>query len=197
MNLRAELPRIAGSPVKEIFTIGHSTHSLEAFVNLLLRNEIELLVDVRRHPGSRHEPQFGEVALRGALAEQGIDYLHLPALGGRRRSRPDSPNIAWRNLSFRGYADHMETAEFRDGLEQLMALARSQRTAIMCAEAVWWRCHRALIADALTARGWQVWHIMGDGASKPHRLTGPAHVENGELAYHEMRPVAEQTIEQG
>lgn len=167
----------------EIWTIGHSTLPASEFVALLLRHGITLLVDIRRHPGSRNAPQFGQAALCEALDAAGIGYVHLAELGGRRNPMPDSPNGAWRNASFRGYADHMETDEFRTGLRELEKLAHSQRVAIMCAESVWWRCHRSMVADALEAHGWQVRHIMSDGTAKPHRLTSPAHIVDGELTY--------------
>jgi len=168
----------------EIFTIGHVAMPIDHFVELLKRFDIRMLVDIRRFPGSRKSPQFGSDALRESLAEAGIGYMHLVALGGRRQPRPDSQNCAWRNMSFRGYADYMETPEFAEGLRELMDLARNQRVAIMCSEAVWWRCHRSMVSDALMAQGWQVWHIMSDGARKPHRFTEPARLENGELTYH-------------
>lgn len=176
--------------MSDIFTIGHADRPSHDFIELLQRNGISLLVDIRRHPGSRHAPQFSQEPLRLALAEAGIGYLHLEALGGRRRAMPNSPNTAWRNASFRGYADYMETAEFQNGLRELVELARSQRVAIMCAETVWWRCHRALVADALTAQGWQVWHIMDGGPPSPHHFTAPARVVDGVLTYWPEQDVA-------
>lgn len=173
----------------EIFTIGHASLSLSAFVDLLDRYGIALLIDIRRYPGSRYAPQFNPDALGKALEADGIRYQLLPELGGRRRALTDSPNIAWRNPSFRGYADYMETAEFRDGLQRLMELSRDERVAIMCAEAVWWRCHRALVSDALLAQGRQVWHIMSDGTLKLHQLTAPARFVDGLLTYREAEPV--------
>lgn len=171
-----------------IFTIGHAALSIEVFVELLQQHQIELLVDIRRFPGSRNAPQFGQERLQASLEQAGIAYLHLAVLGGRRKTRPDSPNWAWRNESFRGYADYMETAEFQLGLRELESLARTRRVAIMCAEAVWWRCHRSMVADALTADGWQVWHIMSDGTLRAHRLSQPAHIVDGTLTYHESTP---------
>jgi len=168
----------------DIFTIGHADRSWETFVDLLHRQDINLLVDIRRFPGSRHAPQFNDDRLRQALAAEGIDELHLSALGGRRRARPDSPNTTWRHPSFRGYADYMETREFQDALEALAALARTRRVAAMCAETVWWWCHRSLVADALTAHGWQVWHILDAADPRPHRYTSPARIVNGALTYH-------------
>lgn len=173
--------------MREIFTIGHSSLPVDRFIELLQSYGVDLLADIRRHPGSRHAPQFSAEALRQSLDAAGIAYWQLPALGGRRRARPDSLNFAWRNASFRGYADYMETAEFETGLAELTSLARTHRVAIMCAEAVWWRCHRALVSDALVANGWQVWHIMSDGSLQSHRMTAPARIEDGTLTYHEAQ----------
>jgi uncharacterized protein (DUF488 family) len=166
-----------------IWTIGHSTRPLEAFFELLSRHAIEAIADVRRFPGSRRQPQYGQAALSASLAERGVDYLWIEALGGRRRPRPDSPNTAWRNLSFRGYADHMESAEFRRGMAELMELAARKRTAIMCSEAMWWRCHRSLVADALCASGIEVVHILDAAHTRRHPLTAPARVIDGRLSY--------------
>src|SRR5689334_19135925 len=129
----------------EIWTIGHSTRAIEEFIKLLKEQNIGVLADVRQFPGSRRYPQFGQEQLCKSLAKEGIEYVHFPELGGRRKARPDSPNTAWRNEAFRGYADYMMTGEFRAGMGRLLKLARRKRTAIMCAEAVWWRCHRGLI----------------------------------------------------
>ncbi|MGH9821537.1 MAG: DUF488 family protein, partial [Pyrinomonadaceae bacterium] len=147
----------------KIWTIGHSTRTLAEFLELLNLNEIERVADVRSYPGSRRYPQFNVQALKGSLTESGIEYVPLKELGGRRRSRPDSPNTVWRSEAFRGYADYMETSEFQDGINTLIGLARSKRTAIMCAEAVWWRCHRSMISDYLKASGVTVEHIMDGG----------------------------------
>lgn len=160
----------------------------DRFVALLRQYDVRLLVDIRRYPGSRKSPQFNPEPLRQTLEAAGIDYVSLIALGGRRHPLPDSPNCAWRNESFRGYADYMETSEFRHGLQELMGLARSRRTAIMCAEAVWWRCHRSMVSDALMADGWHVWHIMSDGTVKSHHFTAPARIVNGVLTYHNVDP---------
>jgi len=141
------------------------------------------VTDVRRFPGSRRHPQFSEAALRRALAERGIEYRWLPALGGRRRPRPDSPHTAWRNASFRGYADHMDSAEFASALDELIELARRRRTAMMCAEALWWRCHRALIADALRMRGIEVMHIVDESHAVAHPFTSAARIIGGRLSY--------------
>lgn len=165
-----------------VYTIGHSTRAIEAVLALLAREQIELLVDVRSFPGSKRYPQFGREALERSLAAGGIRYVHAPALGGRRAPRPDSPNIAWRNAGFRGYADYMETDEFRSALEALVGRAADARTTVMCAEAVPWRCHRSLISDALTARGVEVLHIL-DAGTRPHSLTRFARVVNGGIRY--------------
>src|ERR1043166_6779998 len=145
-----------------IWTIGHSTLSAEDFVARLRSFDIELLADVRSFPGSRRYPHFNQENLSSTLAEARICYQHLRDLGGRRRALPDSTNIAWRNESFRGYADYMETKEFREGIERLLDLAGKQRVAIMCSEAVWWRCHRSMISDYLKVKGVEVIHIMGE-----------------------------------
>jgi uncharacterized protein (DUF488 family) len=166
-----------------VATIGHSTHSGPDFAALLHQHEVELLVDVRRHPGSRRVPQFNASALAGQLAEEGIDYLHLPELGGRRSPTPGSPNGGWRNDQFRGYADHMGSEEFATGLERLTALAGDRRAAVMCAEAQWWRCHRRLLSDALAVRGFEVVHVDARGGAEPHELTPFAQVEGERLTY--------------
>ncbi|KRE88990.1 hypothetical protein ASG87_05395 [Frateuria sp. Soil773] len=166
-----------------IWTIGHSTRTLAEFLDLLRAYRIEAIADVRRFPGSRRHPQFASDALAAALQAQGIAYRWLPQLGGRRKARPDSPNTAWRNASFRGYADYMDSAEFAGGLDDLLALATRLRTALMCAEAVWWRCHRSMIADALRVRGIEVVHIAGATHSTVHPYTSVARVVDGRLSY--------------
>jgi uncharacterized protein (DUF488 family) len=166
-----------------LWSIGHSTHNIEQFLELLKFHEIEQIADVRAWPRSRRFPQFNAISLRASLERAGISYHHLPELGGRRKPLPDSPNTAWRNDSFRGYADHMPTPEFRDGLQRLLSLAAQARTAMMCAEALWWRCHRALISDALKASGHPVEHIMGAMATTPHPYTSAASLVNGKLSY--------------
>lgn len=165
------------------YTIGHSTRSLDELVSLLREHGVTLLADVRTAPGSRRMPHFSRSSLAAALPGLGVEYVHLPELGGLRRPRPDSPNTGWRNESFRGYADHMATAEFRLGLERLIALGRDRPVAIMCAEAVPWRCHRSLIADALLVRGIGVTHVIGSGRSQAHALTPFASVEGDRITY--------------
>ena len=162
-----------------LFTVGHSTHELARFVELLRLSGVEGLVDVRTVPRSRRMPHFAQESLASELPAAGIEYVHLPALGGFRRPRPDSPNTGWRHDGFRGYADHMESEEFAAGMAALEALAAKRPTAIMCAEALWHRCHRRLVSDALTARGWTVLHIRSDGRTEPHVLT-PFAVVGGE-----------------
>lgn len=180
---------------QEIFTIGHAALPWGQFLELLHRFGISLLVDIRRFPGSRHAPQFGQDAMRAALTADGIDYLHLLELGGRRRAQPDSPYSTWRNASFRGYADYMETEEFQNGLDRLMTLAQTKRVAIMCAESVWWRCHRSMVSDALLAHGWRVMHIMSDRNLQPHQYTAPARLVGGELTYHDEGPMSKEATE--
>ncbi len=168
-----------------VLTIGHSTRGTEEFLSLLLANHVTVLADVRTIPRSLHNPQFEEGSLKAALASAGIDYVRLPGLGGLRRPLRDSPNKGWRNASFRGFADYMLTEEFQKALAELVGLATARRTAIMCAEAVPWRCHRSLIADALTIRGMRVEHIIGSGPPRPHSLTKFAVVSEGRLLYSE------------
>lgn len=158
---------------RKIWTVGHSTRTAEEFGRILLAHSIEALVDVRSFPGSRRYPQFNRAALSESLRKLGITYHHEPRLGGRRSPHPDSKNVAWRNAAFRGYADHMETDEFKAGVERLLEVASEGRTAIMCAEAVWWRCHRRLVADYLKAAGHEVVHIMDAGPQEhPFSLVG-------------------------
>jgi uncharacterized protein (DUF488 family) len=166
-----------------IWTIGHSTRSLEEFLDLLAAHAIEAVADVRRFAGSRRYPHFGQKALRKALTDIGVTYVALPDLGGRRRPRPDSHNTVWHNESFRGYADYMETQAFSAAIGQLLELAHRRRTAILCAEAVWWRCHRALIADYLKARGVCVRHIVDAKKAEVHPYTSAARLHHGELSY--------------
>jgi uncharacterized protein (DUF488 family) len=167
-----------------IWTIGHSTRTIDDFISLLNENGIKLAADVRMFPGSKRYPQFGREALAKSLGESGIRYEHFPELGGRRKAKLDSRNTAWRNASFRGYADYMETEQFQKGIERLLEVAaEAGPTAIMCAEAVWWRCHRSLIADYLKARGVEMLHIPGANKVDPHPYTPAARIVNGELSY--------------
>ncbi|HEU4758903.1 MAG TPA: DUF488 domain-containing protein [Dehalococcoidia bacterium] len=168
----------------DIYTIGHSTRSLEELVEALRSHGVQMLVDIRSVPRSRHVPQFNQDVLAEALPAAGIEYGHMPALGGwRKGSLPDSPNAGWRSPGFRAYADHMLSDEFADALERLTALARQRPIAYMCAEATPYRCHRSLVSDALTARGLRVRHIMGPGTSQAHRLTSFARMEGGRVTY--------------
>src|SRR5579872_2423861 len=166
-----------------LFTIGHSTRPLEELAALLRENGVRQLLDVRTVPRSRHNPQFNSDALAVSLSERGIAYVHRPQLGGLRKPRRDSMNMGWKNESFRGYADYMQTPEFEQALTGLMAEAGQSPTVIMCAEALPWRCHRSLIADALSVRGVEVRHIMGPGKAELHALTGFAHVEGAHITY--------------
>ena len=166
-----------------VHTLGHSTLALEDFLALLAAHAIDAIVDVRRFPASRRHPHFAREPLAEALAARGVGYTWLPALGGRRDPRPDSPHGAWRNASFRAYADHMDSAEFQDGLAVLLRIASEHHAAIMCAEAVPWRCHRQLIADVLLVRGIEVRHVTGRGSADPHRLTPFARPEDGRVVY--------------
>ena len=166
-----------------IWTIGHSTRPIGEFTDLLLAHVIALLVDVRTIPRSRYNPQFNRDTLAQSLSEAGLQYRHFPELGGLRKPKNDSLNDGWRNTSFRGYADYMQMEEFQRALEELMAYGTDMKTAIMCAEAVPWRCHRSLIADALVSRGWEVQHVMSPEKATPHVLTSFAHFEKGTLTY--------------
>lgn len=166
-----------------LWTIGHSTRPIDEFLSLLNAHGIQRLVDVRTVPRSRHNPQFNTNALAKSLGAVAITYQHMVKLGGLRKPKKDSLNQGWRNKSFRGYADYMQTDEFRGALEELMTHARDEETAIMCAEAVPWRCHRSLIADALVSRGWNVRHIMTETKADRHQLTPFATCRNGVLHY--------------
>jgi uncharacterized protein (DUF488 family) len=171
-----------------IFTIGHSTRRIDEFVELLEVHGVKEVVDVRSIPMSRHNPQFNGDALKQSLKQNGIRYKHLKKLGGLRHSRKDSINLGWRNLSFRGYADYMSTPEFSEGLEALTKIASARETAIMCAEAVPWRCHRSLVADALIKKGWLVRDIIGGTSAAKHRLTPFLKVRKGQLTYPAPKP---------
>jgi uncharacterized protein (DUF488 family) len=166
-----------------VYTLGHSTRTADELLELLRRHAIGGVADVRRYPASRRHPQFAREALQESLAAAGVRYDWLPALGGRRPVQPDSPHVAWREAGFRGYADHMETAEFGEGLSALLALAADRPTAIMCAEAVPWRCHRQLIADALVVRGLEVVHVIDGGALRPHALSRLARLDGDRIVY--------------
>ena len=167
----------------KIWTIGHSTRSDEDFKEILVAHGIQVLVDVRTFPGSRRYPQFNKSALSESLTSANIVYQHEPRLGGRRTPRKDSHNTAWRNASFRGYADYMESDEFSAGIKELLELARRSRTTVMCAEAVWWKCHRSMIADYLKAAGHTVLHIIDEKKAEEHPFTSAAKIVDGELSY--------------
>lgn len=166
-----------------LWTIGHSTRDLDEFLALLQKNEIEVVADVRHYPGSRKYPHFNVETLRHALRDAGIGYEPFIELGGRRKVQPDSSNTAWRHPAFRGYADYMQTDAFHAGIERLKALALQQRTAIMCAEAVWWRCHRGLISDTFKLHGTRVLHITGPSTPDEHPYTSAARIVDGRLDY--------------
>lgn len=166
-----------------VWTVGHSTRPLSAFLELLESAAITLVGDVRRFPASRRSPHYNQEALRETLEGLAIGYLALPALGGRRRPQADSIHTAWRNPSFRAYADYMDTEAFRQAIEQVEALAVSERIALMCSEVLWWRCHRALIADYLKSRGYTVLHLLSPTNHEPHPYTSAARIVNGALSY--------------
>lgn len=177
--MRFDLPEVPAA----LWTIGHSTLPVETFVEHLRAHGVTQLADVRRHAGSRRHPQFNPDALAASLAGAGLRYVAMPELGGRRKARGDSPNTAWRNESFRGYADYMLTPPFAAALAELATLAVAAPTSVMCAEALWWRCHRGLIADAFKAAGTVVWNIEVDGRAREHPFTGAASIVDGELGY--------------
>jgi|SRR5215475_2550169 len=171
-----------------VWTIGHSTRTIDEFISLLQANQIRLLIDVRLLPGSKRYPQFNKETLADSLGTAGIRYEHIPELGGRRKAHRDSHNTAWRNASFRGYADYMETDEFQKGVRRLLDLAADAGpTAIMCAEAVWWRCHRSLISDYLKVQGTEVAHILDANKTELHPYTSAAHIVDGALSYSDGR----------
>ena len=169
--------------MKTIYTIGHSTRTIEQFLALLTAHGIQEVIDVRTIPKSRHNPQFSQDQLSSELNEANIQYTHIKKLGGLRRAAKDSPNAGWQNTSFRGFADYMASDEFQQGLQELQAHAEKNTVAIMCAEAVPWRCHRSFIADALTIQGWQVLHIQSKKTAKPHEFTPFLEVREGKLLY--------------
>ncbi len=182
-SARARGPRGRAKAALTVLTIGHSTRTIEDFVRLLEAHQVQRLVDVRTVPRSRHNPQFNRETLPESLRKAGIHYTHLQGLGGLRHARKDSVNLGWRNASFCGYADYMQTTEFEGNLEKLLEMARRERVAIMCAEAVPWRCHRSLIADALLARGVEARHIASAIRAEPHRLTPWAVVKERRITY--------------
>lgn len=168
----------------KLFTIGHSTHPLDRFLALLVQHGMEALVDIRRFPGSRKHPQFGQNSLAAALRKSGVEYRWLEALGGRRhQQQDDSPNLGLENKGFRSYADYMLTDEFREGVDELLEIARQKRTAIMCAEGLFWHCHRRLVSDFLIANDVIVQHIMPTGDLRPHTLTKSAVIGGGQVTY--------------
>jgi len=169
--------------VAAVWTIGHSTRTFEVFVAVLKAHSIQVLADIRTVPRSRRNPQFNQEELSSTLPRADVRYLHMPALGGLRRPRKDSINSAWKNDSFRGYADYMQTAEFAQAIDELIRVAATARTAIMCAEAVEWRCHRSLVADALTARGVEVRHIHDEKPARTHRVTPFARIDETKVTY--------------
>ena len=171
--------------MSEIYTVGHSNKSLDDFLALLRTHDIQCVADVRRFPMSRRHPHFAKDALLASLRTYGIEYQHFPDLGGRRTPQPDSINANWKNAAFRGYADYMQTQEFRCAVGRLMRLAESCRTAVMCAEALWWQCHRSLLADYLKASGVAVHHILSTGNSQEHPYTSAARIVDGQLSYAE------------
>ncbi|MFI5238365.1 MAG: DUF488 family protein [Gemmatimonadales bacterium] len=170
-------------PAGTLWTVGHSTHPIAEFVDMLTAHGITRIADVRRFAGSRKFPQFNPTELAITLNDAGIGYTPMPALGGRRKVLPESPHVAWRNEAFRGYADYMDTPEFAAAAEALATLAREDRVAVMCSEAVWWRCHRSMIADYFKAHGWEVLHVMGPGEAKAHPYTPVARIVDGALTY--------------
>ena len=174
---------VALQPPGTLWTIGHSTHPITEFVDMLAAHGVTLIADVRRFAGSRKFPQFNPAELERSLADSGIGYRAMPELGGRRKALSDSPHSAWRSEAFRGYADYMDTPEFAAAAESLATLARGDRVAIMCSEAVWWRCHRSMIADYFKVHGWEVLHIMGTGEAKEHPFTPVARIVGGSLTY--------------
>jgi uncharacterized protein (DUF488 family) len=183
MNKNHSIAKEEEWPQGAIFTVGHSNLRIEDFITLLRAYEIKRLVDIRTIPRSRHNPQFNSDTLCESLKHEKLDYVALPALGGLRQSRRDSPNTGWRNHSFRGYADYMQTKNFEGGIKQLLQLSRSKRTAIMCAEALPWRCHRSLVADALLVRGIPVVEILSAHSAREHKLTLFAHVQGTTITY--------------
>jgi len=184
------LDKSSGSPARPtLYTVGHSTHPIERFLELLGEHRIAVLADVRSFPGSRRWPQFGEEGLAEVLGRAGVEYRWFKRLGGRRKStRTDSPHVAWTVAAFRSYADYAESAEFAEGLAELAAIAAAARTAIMCSEGLWWRCHRRIVSDQMRLRGWDIEHIMPDGKLTVHRLPEFASVFEGRIIYDGGQP---------
>lgn len=174
---------VALQPPGSLWTVGHSTHPIGEFLDILTAHGVTRIADVRRFAGSRKFPQFNPAELEQSLADAGIGYTPMPGLGGRRKALSDTPHTAWRNEAFRGYADYMDTPEFAAAAELLATVAREDRVAAMCSEAVWWRCHRSMIADYFKSHGWEVLHIMGLGEAKEHPYTPVARVVDGALTY--------------
>ena len=174
---------------KTVWTIGHSTRPLEELVEMLHSFQIEIVVDIRSYPGSRRYPHFNKEALEASLPENNLRYFHLKDLGGRRKVNPDSKNTSWRHLAFRGYADYMETDAFKEAAKRLELIAEETRTAYMCSEAVWWRCHRSMVSDYLKVHGWKVMHIMGVAKEEEHPYTEPAKILKGQLSYEAGEPL--------
>jgi uncharacterized protein (DUF488 family) len=170
---------------RTIWTIGHSTRTIEEFLKMLESFQIMLVVDIRRFPGSRKYPHFNQEALQIPLKENNTAYIHFEALGGRRKARPDSINTIWRNVSFQGNADYMETPAFKSAIDKLELLALKQHTIYMCSEAVWWRCHRSMVSDIFQFNGWIVNHIIGVGKETEHPYSAPANIERNRLTYHD------------
>lgn len=170
-----------------IYTIGHSTHTIEVFIAMLQSFDIKTIVDIRRFPGSRKFPQFDQENLKTALEEVGIQYISMLELGGRRKPNKDSKNTSWKNESFRGYADYMETTAFSNAVVKLEKIGLLQTTAYMCSEAVWWRCHRSMVSDYLKAKGWNVLHIMGIDKVQEHKYTAPAKVVGSNVFYYDEK----------
>lgn len=168
-----------------IYTIGHSTHPLDEFIQILHRYKIQILIDIRSLPGSKKFPQYNIENLQTSLPNAGIEYLHLKNLGGLRKVSKNSKNTSWHNASFRGYADYMETEEFTESIQDLEKIASEKTTVIMCAEVLWWRCHRSMISDDLKSEGWTVIHILSHTKTEEHHYTAPAKIINGKLSYHE------------
>ena len=168
---------------KIIYTIGHSTRTLEEFISILKSFNIELLADIRSYPGSKRYPHFNKENLQKFLPEYQIMYQHIIELGGRRKTLKDSKNTAWKNDSFRGYADYMDTTDFKEGVSKLEDIAAKYKSAYICSEDVWWRCHRSMVSDYLKWKGWKVLHIMAENRSEEHPFTAPAKIVEGELSY--------------